>query len=958
MQSPATISNTPPPLPSMDFSALLNNGIEDCQNLGGDLWTDYNEHDPGVTTLEQLCYAITDLAYRLTFDVADVIAEYPSSAEDPNCALYTGDRILTCNPFSHADYRKLLYDQLCDTTEESNFKNVWFVSPKKPDPHNPELFEIWIEVFDTEGETKNENDKLIRKANAIYQRRRNLGEDVATPSILQLVNITVKGNIEIASTADPNDVLANILYDLQESFSHTPQIVSIDELIQQGVPLDEIYQGPLLSLGAITEAELIDLPDLISLASVSNTILNVTNVVAINDLVLVNDQQQPKTEISISPGSIARLAPSIYQIQNSLPITLTRNGTACAYNADLVGRKIANRFLHRGQSFAYAEHTQKTETYTSLPKGTDRHIVDYYSIQRQFPETYGIGIHGVLQSGCNTLQQVSDRTKREAQAKQFKAYLLFCEQILSNGHAQYANASRLLSLESDLTQSYFCQPLAGPKVAGFGPPDINDLLVTPPADVPQDAMSDYFVFLQSAEADAEILIRSAVVASIGDAKNLRADIIRLGSNIRNYRLQRLPNQQIRYVLYQESTKEILAFSAQRYVDSEPAKAGILFVAGILKNSTETELQKLLVIEARGKCSVQLINANSQILLSANGLTRAQQKLTIQALINNGTHPDNYSIMADRQGLFFLVLRNRRKEELMRGEEKFPDIAAATAGILALIEFIQSICCDPDAQARYIICLPKPQPPADSLNYYEKNLAALVAKYDPDVTRRNEFLNHLMARFAERSYDEELMSFEPPSQAFDEEFQQDLIRHKIDFLRQYVYPKSGDDSRPCMGAGRSQAACSEPGFSPTISGLAMRLQSLLCIPSENLKTTNGRLSAQYLQIFQDEVLYVVESIKLRVSDAPGLAMPSSQIFVIFPAGPIRFQNMEFRKFAEQVVWENCPAHLIASCLWLEVDDMIYFKETHKRWQSRISEGKTKEVEAHAKDLLAFLTRRAR
>ena len=47
-----------------DFAALRTEGIRLLQELCGRSWTDYNLHDPGVTILEQLCYALTDLMYR------------------------------------------------------------------------------------------------------------------------------------------------------------------------------------------------------------------------------------------------------------------------------------------------------------------------------------------------------------------------------------------------------------------------------------------------------------------------------------------------------------------------------------------------------------------------------------------------------------------------------------------------------------------------------------------------------------------------------------------------------------------------------------------------------------------------------------------------------------------------------------------------------------------------------
>ena len=58
---------------SMDFSKLREEGLKYIQELSGDTWTDYNSHDPGVTILEQLVYALTDVAYRTSLPIEDLL---------------------------------------------------------------------------------------------------------------------------------------------------------------------------------------------------------------------------------------------------------------------------------------------------------------------------------------------------------------------------------------------------------------------------------------------------------------------------------------------------------------------------------------------------------------------------------------------------------------------------------------------------------------------------------------------------------------------------------------------------------------------------------------------------------------------------------------------------------------------------------------------------------------------
>lgn len=64
MISEKGISGKSSAIESLDFENLRERGIKITQALSGGVWTDYNLHDPGVTILEILCYALTDVSYR------------------------------------------------------------------------------------------------------------------------------------------------------------------------------------------------------------------------------------------------------------------------------------------------------------------------------------------------------------------------------------------------------------------------------------------------------------------------------------------------------------------------------------------------------------------------------------------------------------------------------------------------------------------------------------------------------------------------------------------------------------------------------------------------------------------------------------------------------------------------------------------------------------------------------
>ena len=94
-----------------DWDYLRERGLEYIAALNSKLWTDHNLHDPGITILEALCYAITDLGYRASFPIEDILTSDPDPAQvDYSKQFHTARAILTSRPVTLLDYRKLIID--------------------------------------------------------------------------------------------------------------------------------------------------------------------------------------------------------------------------------------------------------------------------------------------------------------------------------------------------------------------------------------------------------------------------------------------------------------------------------------------------------------------------------------------------------------------------------------------------------------------------------------------------------------------------------------------------------------------------------------------------------------------------------------------------------------------------------------------------------------------------------
>ncbi|KAA2239285.1 hypothetical protein F0L74_24065 [Chitinophaga agrisoli] len=135
MQEPVTIPKSNPLLPAEDYTALRDKGIQSIAKLGSDIWTDYNNSDPGISILEAVCYAITDLAYRTDFDVKDLLAPENLNNNTWKQVFYTARQILHNNPLTINDYRKLVIDI-------KGVRNAW-IEPSK-DYEVP----VWIDYND------------------------------------------------------------------------------------------------------------------------------------------------------------------------------------------------------------------------------------------------------------------------------------------------------------------------------------------------------------------------------------------------------------------------------------------------------------------------------------------------------------------------------------------------------------------------------------------------------------------------------------------------------------------------------------------------------------------------------------------------------------------------------------------------------------------------------------------
>jgi hypothetical protein len=440
MKEARSISKALPEAKSMQYEFLLAKGIAFAQQFSGDLWTDFNYHDPGVTILEQLCYAITDLGYRTNFEIKDLLLHATDQFNlSQNNLFFSPSNIFPCDPLTSIDFRRLIIDRI------KLVRNAW-VLPVMHDPSGYKgLFRVLIQCgIDID---EKERATISSQVENLFQANRHLAQDLKDVVLLDEDVISFSGRINISSDAIGETVLANLYSSIDNYINPEVRFYDPMGLIALGKRPEQVFDGPRPEYGYIAPDELNPKMSAIYIATIKDIILKVRGVQDIESLTVY------KNGVKVG-GDIIEIEEGRYPVvwndiehYNEVLNRLEFYKEHVLYEIDPVSAKqlfdsiIATDQISYLKKFKYEEFLEESTF-------REEQIKKYYSIQQELPEIYGLGEKSL---------SASADSKRIAQSKQLKAYLLFFEQIMANYLAQLANARRLFSIEEDVNQTYFSQ---------------------------------------------------------------------------------------------------------------------------------------------------------------------------------------------------------------------------------------------------------------------------------------------------------------------------------------------------------------------------------------------------------------------------------------------------------------------------------------------------------------------
>ncbi|MCA6220834.1 hypothetical protein [Photorhabdus antumapuensis] len=436
------------------FDTLLTQAKTVIEQQSGQYWNDAGENDPGITLLEACCYGASDLAYRHSLPLKDLLTpeqkeQTPGNGIFPN--EFGPQQILTCGPITEEDYRRALLDlhsndkidgyflfndvQLIREPENQRY-TYWYDKQERQysfteDQNRLKLTlrgNYWLYLIPSR---ESENNKTLAedRLKAFLKDNRNLGESVSQIIWLQPVDLPLKIDIQLDDDVkNIADIFAKVYITAEQMVLEKPLRYTTQAMKEMGYSNEEIFNGPYLRHGWIPK-----LPSIkdytkskkLNLSPLVNQLLEIKGIKNITQLTLDKHDEKISKLLNdnwsweIAQGYYPRLwdnDPLQLITSPNSPLTITAKG---GIKVTISKQDIENKIIA----------VPLIDTQPELLNwGKHRKILDYYPVSNKLPACYGLQ--------TSTQQQIP-----------LHLFMLPFEQMLANSCADLALLPKLLAFK-------------------------------------------------------------------------------------------------------------------------------------------------------------------------------------------------------------------------------------------------------------------------------------------------------------------------------------------------------------------------------------------------------------------------------------------------------------------------------------------------------------------------------
>lgn len=401
------------------FAHLYQLGLTYIQQLSGRQWTDYNTHDPGMTILEQVCYALTDLIYRCEFEVADYLSAPSGNIDYLAHGLALAPDIIPAYPQQPEEYETWLLARLPELDK------VWLRRSEHAPQWGIYTLNAQLNHFYALSQQRSVGGKssvytqqhaAIQRIRQAFYRVRAVGEDLSAIELTGQHPLTLSAVIHVSDDIeDVTWLTANIYHRIGLWLQTNAQITPVNAIKESLLAEDGILQ--------------------------------------IDRLQFIQHSSHSGDD---DPTPIDNIAPFSYL---TLPEPSAHSGIEIIQFQHTVNIDYADLAIQIEQ-IQYQQRTVqlKTATPPALPVGQYFDFSQYESIQTLFPRNYH------LAPGMPNQYHA----QQQAQRHQLRSYLLLFDQLMANFCDDIAGLKTLFSLSLTTEATYHAHRLQDDEFYNIG----------------------------------------------------------------------------------------------------------------------------------------------------------------------------------------------------------------------------------------------------------------------------------------------------------------------------------------------------------------------------------------------------------------------------------------------------------------------------------------------------------
>ncbi|WP_417591689.1 hypothetical protein [Owenweeksia hongkongensis] len=910
------------------FQDFFKEGIDLLQGLSGANWTDYNEHDPGVTILENLAYALTELYYKTSLPIEQILADAKGGdLVSGDSGFFAPRDIFTTAPITAEDYAKVIIDRI------DKVKNAWVDVVEIPVAMEIEngtitaekvLYDIKIEKYRGIDDTS-----LKEEVKRVFHTCRNLGEDLLSVSLLNEVELELHLEVTLSSNSIAEKVLAEIYYRVNDYLSGAPRFYSKAEMELQDLSIEKIYDGPDMGGRFIKEGDLCPRITKVEFEEMKRIITNIDEVISVDlfDVHIHGEEILTEGYYQLEENEIAKI--EIPKTDELVGYTMEK----IRYKPNI---KELMRYWYnlRAENYSNVRKMEAKNEKEVIAPHVPLHIGKYYSIREQFPLNYGIGTYGVSQDAT---------PKRKAQAMQLKAFLLPFEQLMVNYLEQLEGVYSLFDPQSTKDSSYnygevrysyeemgqagknshskkINEELDALLCKDKGETSWEDVLQKLNAKVDVNAMGRLHKAMDNmlsryAEHFPNDILRKLNMEVFGSDSSTtferkllsyKRKFISSYAELGAHRLQSFDYTQKDNILSHSTLVQKMALLLAVQQNSEDgvqplrevvAQSGLRVVNLGESKSDEGNDYEIGFAEKRLEGSFGVLEDEGEQPFVLTG----KSENVLDEVLRFGVQPGNFTLKSSSSGKdrqYFVDFRNKEIVYTSKSKKK------AAEGMNRLIGRLQSF--NENSERIYLV--------EHKLLYPDYNQS--VFSFTLDIELRDGGVLTL--------YDAQKLSFEQRNTE---------VKHLLSDLRTLANEEEKESGR----SEHESKFIVEQGLGKLVVQWSGGASGELDLEGKSLNQSHPHLDSMALF----KVLLSTADIKVHNKVFYGGACVdedelNGQMTFVLPAWPVRFQHKIFRDLFEQLVFEHAPAYMLTHIKWLGIYEMLEFENRHTAWRKALSQ----------------------